>query len=180
MADARFFDRHGPFRLRDILACSELEGFAATNLDREFDDVGPLDTAEPGGVSFLDNPKYLSALKDTRAGACFIDAAYADHCPDETIPIITATPYLAFAKTAVLFYPAEATIDVETGGANVHATATFGKMVRLGFGATVGAHADIGDGTILAENVHIGRGVVIGKNCVVHHSSTVTHSQPCS
>ena len=176
MADARFFDRLGPFMLRDILACAELDGLLDADLDRQFDEVGPLNTAEPGSVSFLDNPKYLSAFKDTRAGACFIDAANVNHCPDHTIPIITAKPYLDFAKTAVLFYPAEARIDVEAGGPNVHPTATLGKRVTLGFGATVGAHAKIGDGTIITENVHIGRGVVIGKNCVVHRSATVTHA----
>jgi UDP-3-O-[3-hydroxymyristoyl] glucosamine N-acyltransferase len=176
MADARFFDRQGPFTLRDILTCAGIEGLLDADLDRQFDEVGSLDTAEPGSVGFFDNPKHLSALKDTRAGACFIDAAHVNDCPVDTIPIITTTPYLSFSKTAVLFYPAEARMDVEAGGSNVHPTATIGKRVTLGFGTTIGAYAEIGDGTIVAENVHIGRGVVIGKNCIVHHSATVTHA----
>ena len=176
MADPRFFDRQGPFELRDILDCAELEDVLVANLDRRFDDVGPLNTAVQGSVSFLENPKYLGAFKVTQAGACFVEPAHVNHCPNDTIAIITATPYLAFARTAVLFYPAEARIDVKAGGPNVHPTATLGKRVTLGSGATIGANAKIGEGTIIAENVHIGRGVVIGKNCVVRHSATVTHA----
>jgi UDP-3-O-[3-hydroxymyristoyl] glucosamine N-acyltransferase len=178
MADPRFFDRQGPFALRDILARTELAGIPDVALDRQFTDVGALESAEPESVSFLDNPKYLSAFKDTRAGACFVDPTHVDHCPRDTLPIITATPYLAFAQTAALFYPGDANIDVDVDveGPNVHSTAKLGKKVTVGPSATIGAHAEIGEGTTVAGNVHIGRGVVIGKNCILHHSATVTHA----
>ena len=40
MADARFFDRQGPFTLRDILTCAGIEGLLDADLDRQFDEVG--------------------------------------------------------------------------------------------------------------------------------------------
>jgi UDP-3-O-[3-hydroxymyristoyl] glucosamine N-acyltransferase len=176
MADPRFFDRQGPFALRDILANTNLEGGPEAVLDRQFADVGPLDSAEPEFVSFLDNPKYLNEFRATRAGACFVDPAHVDQCPDDTVPIITPTPYLAFAQAAALFYPGEANTDVATDGPDVNPTAKLGEKVTLGPGATIGAHAEIGEGTTVGANVHIGRGVIIGESCILHHSATVTHA----
>lgn len=176
MADPRFFDRQGPFSLRDILARAELEGVPDAALDRQFGDVGPLESAGPESVSFLDNPKYLNAFKETRAGACFVDASLVEQCPHDTLPIITAAPYLSFARVAAQFFPGEANIDVDAESLAVHPTAKLGKSVILGPGATIGAHAEIGEGTTVAGNVQIGRGVVIGKNCNIHHSATVTHA----
>jgi len=176
MADPRFFDRQGPFALGDILARTEFRGVPDASLDRQFDDVAPLENASASNISFLDNPKYLSAFKETRAGACFVDPAQAEHCPSDTLPIVTAAPYLAFAQSAALFYPGETTSEVDVDDPNVYPTAKLGKNVKVSQGATIGAHAEVGEGTTVASNVHIGRGVVIGRNCTLRNSATVTHA----
>jgi len=176
MADPRFFDRQGPFALRDILAHVKLDGISEAKADRQFSDVGALDIAGPNDVAFLDNPKYLDAFKSTRAGACFVDPKYVDRCPEGTIPIRTVTPYLAFAQTAALFYPAESTMEDQAHDLGVHPTATIAADCILGAGVSVDANAEIGAGTAIAGNVHIGRGVVIGEQCTIHHAATITHA----
>lgn len=176
MADPRFFDRQGPFALRDILASVDVENPSGGSADRQFQDVAPLATAGPTDVSFLDNPKYLEAFKATRAGACFVDPAHAEHCPKETVPLATATPYLAFARTAGIFYPTESILTVDADGPTVHPTAEVADGCAIAPGASIGPGAEIGEGSVIGPNVAIGRGVVIGKHCTIHHAATITHA----
>ena len=58
MADPRFFDRAGPFTLESLAALSGARLLHPQGGARLFRDVGPLDTAGPEDVSFLENRKY--------------------------------------------------------------------------------------------------------------------------
>ena len=61
----------------------------------------------PDDVSFLDNRKYLPALKATRAGAVVLAAgAWRRRCRRGRIAIVAPAPYLGFARVAALFHPA--------------------------------------------------------------------------
>jgi len=176
MADPRFFDRQGPFVLRDILTRVGFEDAPQRGADVQFLDVAPLDTAGPEDISFLDNPKYLDAFKATRAGACFVDPAQSVHCPTATIALETSTPYRAFARAAAAFYPTESGLDVSSDAPAVHPTARVAPRCTIAPDVTIGPGAEIGEGTTIGPQVHIGRGVVIGKDCTIHHAATVTHA----
>src|SRR5262249_35590065 len=49
--------------------------------DRRIDNIAPLDAAGPRDVTFLDKPKYLDALANTRAGACLIVPRFTASAP---------------------------------------------------------------------------------------------------
>ena len=72
MADPRFFTVAGPFTVAELARRTGTQIAGAAEQDRVLRDVAPLETAEPDQLSFLDNPKYLDALRQTRAGAAFI------------------------------------------------------------------------------------------------------------
>lgn len=81
---------------------AELRG----NPDLEIQRVFPIDQAEEGDITFVSNPKYLSKLQDCRASAVIV-------VPGLDVPrdnlLITANPYLAFAKILTFLQgPAEA------------------------------------------------------------------------
>src|SRR5262245_55183031 len=100
-----FFERAGPFPLRKV---GEVAGAALSNgADPEcaISDVKPLDAAARGHVSFLDNPKYLPLLAQTRAGACLVSPKFAGQAPSTTTCLLTPEPYKGFAKVLALFYP---------------------------------------------------------------------------
>jgi UDP-3-O-[3-hydroxymyristoyl] glucosamine N-acyltransferase len=59
MADPRFFDRAGPFTLKALAALSGARLLHPQGCARLFRDVGPLETAGPEDVSFLENRKYI-------------------------------------------------------------------------------------------------------------------------
>ena len=105
MADRRFFTRKGPYRL-EFLA-SEIGVEVAMNSDTSLEifDVGPLDAAGLGNLSFLDNQKYLSAFASSAASACVVAPKYAEKAPEGMALLLSKEPYKAYARAAALFYP---------------------------------------------------------------------------
>lgn len=176
MADPRFFDNVGPFRLDDLAALTGATLSAPEQAGKMIADVAPLDRAVENHLSFIDNIKYKSQFASTRAGACFAAPALAGMAPAGTVLLLTPTPYKAYALAAQLFYPAQVKAQ---GGisarASVHPTAVIGEGVQIddfaviGQGVTIGAHSHIGacatvSHAIIGDNVRIYPGCRIGQD----------------
>jgi len=153
-------------RLRELaerLAC-RLEGDGDIEIAR----VAGIDDAGAGDLTFVANPKYLSALSTTRASAVVLrDDASTPGQPSLAI-LRAADPYLAFARAVGLFAPDSRPAP------GVHAMTAIGADVALGDAISVGAFVSVGDGssigdrTVVYPNVTIGPGVRIGADCVIH------------
>jgi len=76
--------------------------------------VAPIESAAPGELTFLSNPRYRRRLKETRAAAVIV-APDAGEFPLPTLR--AANPYLTFARAIELFHPA---VPFPTG---IHPTA---------------------------------------------------------
>ena len=144
--------------------------------------VGPLDTAAPGDLTFLDNKKYVDQLATTRASACLVASRFADKVPDGVVAIVVADPYRAFATVVGRFYPAALKLEGAWGEANgvsaaahVHPTARLEPGVVIEPGAVIGAHAEIGTGTVIGAAAVIGHDVRIGRNCHIAPQVTLIH-----
>ncbi|MDR0781626.1 MAG: UDP-3-O-(3-hydroxymyristoyl)glucosamine N-acyltransferase, partial [Pseudomonadales bacterium] len=111
----------------------------------------------PDQLSFYHHPRYLDALRATRAGAVILDPAQASATSGAVL--FAAQPYLAFARASALFARPRA----QTLG--IHPSATLDPSVVLGADVSVGPHAVIGSGTVLGQGVCIGAGCVIGRDC---------------
>jgi len=153
------------------------------------DSVGSLAHAGPNAVTFLANPKYVSQLKDTRAGAVILDAKSAAASP---VPaLVVANPHATYARVATLLYPepplhpgihpaatvgAQAVVDPT---AEIAAQASIGRNVRVGArcfigpGCVVESDAVIGDDTRLVARVYIGRRVSLGARCIVQPGAVI-------
>jgi UDP-3-O-[3-hydroxymyristoyl] glucosamine N-acyltransferase len=92
LGDARFFRRSGPYPL--AVVTDRARGIA-DDLELLLEGVAPLQTAGPNEVSFLDNPRYASALDQTLAGAVIVRPAMAARVPTGTVAIQTTEPYAA-------------------------------------------------------------------------------------
>lgn len=142
MADPRFFTNAGPFSLSEIL---KISGASCDATDGSFEDVAPLDQAEPGHVSFLDNVKYKDQFRTTKAGAVFVDAGMAEHTPNGVLALVSDNPYKAYALTAQAFYPDQEATGNIAKTAVIHDTAKIGKNCTIEDCAVIGAHVEIGD-----------------------------------
>lgn len=175
MPDPRFFDRAGPFRLADLAERIGAQPGPGIDAGQMLHDVAPLETAGPGDLSFIDNVRYLSALSESRAGAVLVAPKFAERLPPGVAALISARPYLAYARAAQLFYPAP------TPAPGIHPSAVIDPTARLGKGVSVAAYvvieaeAEIGDETAIGPGSVIGRRVKIGRSSRIGPQVTLSH-----
>jgi UDP-3-O-[3-hydroxymyristoyl] glucosamine N-acyltransferase len=151
--------------LADTLGAT-LHGDPSASITR----VSGIETASPGDLAFVANPKYASLARTTQATAVLVG-------PD--FPEITAAtlrlknPYLAFARAIELFY------QPPTYAPGIHPTAAIAPTAHIGANAHIGAYAVIGDHVILGDNATILPHVVlyphaeVGDNFFAHAHAIV-------
>ncbi|WMW82441.1 UDP-3-O-(3-hydroxymyristoyl)glucosamine N-acyltransferase [Undibacterium cyanobacteriorum] len=157
--------------------------------------IAPLSDASENHITFLSNPKFRSQATASKAVALILSEA--DHqAIGETyagVRIISANPYVYFAKLAQYFYALNADRDlpgihpsawvspdasvaataVIGAQASIEAGAIIGEHVVIGAGVSVGKRVTIGDQTRIHANVSIYHDCVIGDRCVIHAGAVI-------
>ncbi|MCH9813587.1 MAG: UDP-3-O-(3-hydroxymyristoyl)glucosamine N-acyltransferase [Epsilonproteobacteria bacterium] len=144
--------------------------------------INTLVDAKKDEISFLDNKKYIDALKETSAGAVFIKEEFVSILPDGVEAIVCENPYLSMAYASRFF--AKALIR-ESGESHIASTAIIQKHVYLGSGVSIGENVTILSGAYIGDDVSIGEGSTIypnvtvyndskiGRNCTIHAGSVI-------
>lgn len=163
----------------------ELRGDPALSVDS----VAGLSQAGPRSITFLANPKYVSQLKESRAGAVILDAksAVTSHLP----MLVAANPHATYARIATLLHPdpplspgvhSTAAVAID---AHVDPTSEIGPQACIGAGARIGARCFIGPGTVIERGatigddarfvakVFVGWNVTVGARCIFHPGAVV-------
>ena len=78
---AGFFERAGPFTLRQIAEHVGATLVHDSDGARSIEDVRPLRTAGPSHLAFFDNRRYAEQLTATDAGACIVSGDDARRVP---------------------------------------------------------------------------------------------------
>jgi UDP-3-O-[3-hydroxymyristoyl] glucosamine N-acyltransferase len=151
--------------LAALLGC-ELHGDGGVEIAR----VAPIESAGPGELTFVANPRYLKFLADCRASAVIL----APDAPATPLPSLrTADPYLAFSRAVEHFHVPLA------WPAGVHPTAQIAASAAIGPEASIGAYAVIGERVRIGASARIGAHVVvyddvaIGDRFTAHAHATV-------
>jgi UDP-3-O-[3-hydroxymyristoyl] glucosamine N-acyltransferase len=163
VAEARFFEKAGPFTLSQIaeaLGCAVHP--ADADLSKPITDIGTLDGGGAECLGFLANRSYLSALPESGLGAVVLEEAYADRLSPGTVGLISRRPYYDFGRAAQMIYPEPVPAPRIHPAAAIDPTARVGEGVRIDAGAVVEANAVIADGAWIAANAVIDHGVTIG------------------
>jgi UDP-3-O-[3-hydroxymyristoyl] glucosamine N-acyltransferase len=176
-----FFDRAGPFPLRQI---AEHVGAALVHADdaaRHIEDVRPLSTAGRSHLAFFDNRRYAEQLTATDAGACIVSGDDVRRVPPHAAALTTPTPYVAFAKALQLFYAdamrsKAAAEKADAARGLVHPSARIDAGAIIEPGAVIGREAVIGSGTTVAAGAVVGYRVVLGRDCYIGAGATLTHA----
>ncbi|MFC0218412.1 UDP-3-O-(3-hydroxymyristoyl)glucosamine N-acyltransferase [Pseudochelatococcus lubricantis] len=182
MSNPVFFPGGASVSLDDIAALAGISLPEGADGSRTFATVAPLETAGPGDLAYMDNPRYGDALAATAAGACLVSQRYADRVPAGTVALITREPYRVFAQVLARLYPAAVrpqALFSATGvspGAVVHPDARLESGVAVDPGAVIGAGAEIGSGTLIGANAVIGTGVRIGRDCAIGAGAVLSHT----
>jgi len=171
MAEPRFFDNRGPFRLAELCARAGLDS-PSDDSDALVYDVAGLMQAGPAHLSFFDSGRAKHEFEGTKAGWCLVKKRPADGShPQSTVLIPAPSIGRAFAAIASTFYPDHGQVIVQTDA--IHPTATLAEGIELGYGAVIGPGVDIGEKTRIGAGSTIGRGVTIGRNCIIGARVTI-------
>jgi len=150
--------------------------------------IAPIEQAQADSITFLANPKYRSKLASASAGCVIVSEALKDEAVARGAAIVTADPYLYFARLTQWWArrfrpPAPAAIhasavidpsavigeDVSIGPlAVVEADVVLGPGAGIGPHCVVGLGTRIGAGTRLAAHVTVGFDCHIGERCIFH------------
>ena len=148
--------------LRDLaqrLGCP-VHGDAAVEVHR----VAGIEEAGPGDLTFLANAKYGPFLSTTRATAAILAPEV-----DTALPrIVSANPYLTYARAAALLHPSTRPAAGVHPSAQVDPTASLGPEVHVGPLAVVGARSHVGARTVLHAHAVLYEDVAVGSDCVLH------------
>lgn len=173
------------FTPRRAIAGSEIAqiaGLTCPGVDFTISAVSSLEQACADDLCYMDNRKYLGALKSTKARACLVSPRFSEFVPVETFQFVTPDPYRIYSQVLALLYPSAAS-PISTFGmvgvsekATVHESARLGHGVTIDPGALIGPNAQIGDLSCIGPNAVIGPGVVIGCSCSIGAGSVITHA----
>lgn len=164
-----------------------LGGKIIGDADRKVSDVGAIETAREGQLSFLCDAKYLPQLTRTNASVVLMTESISFE--GETNATIITVENARAAMGQLLSLVAQAINPAKQGieqpsfiseGVNipedayVGAFAYIGKNVTIGKGVQIyphtyiGDNVRIGDNTILYSGVKIYYNCVVGKDCILH------------
>jgi len=153
------------------------------------DSVAGLSQAGPRSIAFLANPKYVSQLEATRAGAVVLDAKSAANARVATL--VAANPHATYARIATLLHPdpplnpgIHPTAAV-AADSHIDPSSEIGPQVCIGAGARIGARCYVGPGTVIERGatigddarfvakVFVGWNVKIGARCIFHPGAVI-------
>jgi UDP-3-O-[3-hydroxymyristoyl] glucosamine N-acyltransferase len=157
--------------------------------DQHIVGLNTLAAAGPDQLAFLANPAYIPQLKDCRAGAVILGQAQAERFGGNAL--ISANPYVSWARVAALLHPAQSRPPGRHPSAVVAAdcriadSASIGPQVSIGAGCTIGERAVIGPGCVLepgctigadtrlVARVFVGQGCQLGERVLVHPGAVI-------
>lgn len=150
---------------------SRLGGRVAGDPQTVIRQVGSLDRAGEGQITFLSGRKHSAKLAETRAAAVILAAE------NETLTrlprIVCDAPYAYFAKVSQLFNPVFTQAPGVHPSAVVSEKARLGKGVSIGAGCVVGEGVTIGEGSCLYPRVVVYPGCTLGKRVIVHSGAVI-------
>ncbi|MCS6874032.1 MAG: UDP-3-O-(3-hydroxymyristoyl)glucosamine N-acyltransferase [Pyrinomonadaceae bacterium] len=160
--------------------------------DPEMEIIGAagLNTAQPGEITFLANPKYTSQVSKTQASAIFLNRN--EQIERSDIAILRASdPYLAYTRALRLFHPEKPIQPSVHPSAVIDPSAKISKSVEIMANVVIGKNCEIeenvkifpnvtiyddvkiGANTVIHSGVSIREGTKIGKNCVIQNNATI-------
>jgi UDP-3-O-[3-hydroxymyristoyl] glucosamine N-acyltransferase len=145
---------------------SRLGGRVAGDPETPIRQVGSLEQAGAGQITFFNAKKLQAKLDNTRAAAVIL--APENEKLTRLPRIVADNPYAYFARVSQLFNPLVVQAKGVHPSAVVAPSAKLGKDVSIGAGCVIGDDVVIGEGSCLYPRVVIYPGCVLGKRVVMH------------
>ena len=167
--------------LADIAAGTDCRLADETQSSVKIVSVRPIEAAETGSLTFIDNPKYADALTSTKATAVICADRYLEAVPEGVVPLVSSQPYKSFARAMGMIFPSAMRPQpmIASGispGAAIHPTAELEDDVTVEHGAVIGPGARLGRGALIGPNAIVGPNVQIGRDSSICAGANVIHA----
>lgn len=156
----QFFEQKMEYAtLENIVYLTKSEIIGDYDTARKIYKVSTLKKATESDISFLTNKKYVEDLKNTKAGAVFVEKSMVDKVPHGTIALIHENPHFAYMLCLQAMYKVPV-FEINAG---------LSRKAHIAWSAKIGKHVEIQDGAYIDKNV------VIGKNCKICAGAAIYH-----
>ena len=176
MASNQFFDKKGPFPLKEIIKKINCSANFSTPTNIKIKGIENLSNATKNDLTFLNSSKYKDVSYKTKAAACITTSSFSKFLPEQCIKLNVKNILLAVTQISKMFYP-NADVDypdlslfeaskIKKKYPQVH----FGKNVLIGKNVKIGKNTFIGSNSIVESNVEIGKDCLIGSLVIIKNS----------
>jgi UDP-3-O-[3-hydroxymyristoyl] glucosamine N-acyltransferase len=138
--------------------------------DAEITGLNGIENAGPEEITFVANPKYAAAARETRAAAVIVAR---DFPAISTATLRVEDPYLGFARALELFHEQTEYARGVHSTAVIHRTAKIGKNAHIGPYVVIDENVEVGANAVLLAHVVVYRGAKIGNNFFAHSHAVV-------
>ena len=160
----QFFEKKMDYgRLEDIVFLTKSEVIGDYDADKKIYSVATLKNAKENDISFLTNSKYIDDLKNTKAGAVFVEKKMTDKVPQGTVALINENPHFAYMLCLEAMY--NVPVFERRGGIS--------RKAHIAWSAKIGKNVEIQDGAYIDKNVVIGDNCKICANAVIYHDCKI-------
>ena len=173
MSTNQFFEKKGPFPLKEIAKIIGCTGDILKNNNFEINSLESLDNASSNDMTFLNSIKYQNLSLKTKAAACITTSNLSKFLPEKCIKLNVKNVHLAVTQVSKMFYP-KADLDYPDLNLvnsdkikNIYPGVVFGNNVLIGKNVQIGNNTFIGSNSIIESNVQIGKNCIIGCNVVI-------------
>ena len=130
--------------------------------------VAALEDATPDDATFFSNPKYLPALRKSKAGVALVPDDFTEPLPDVGAVIAVPNPSLAFTSVVAALQP-----PVPPPAAGIHPTAVVSPTAQIGRDVSIQPYAVIEAGAVLGDRVCLGAHSFVGRESRIGDESFV-------
>lgn len=127
-----------------------------------------IEEGEPGGISFLANPKYTHYIYETKASVVLVRRDFVAEHPIEATLIRVDNPYMAMAQLLRTFNEANQPGKGRSRKASVSRKTRLGKDCYIGDFAVISKGCTIGNNVKIYPQVYLGNNVSIGDNTILY------------
>ncbi len=135
-----------------------------------------IEEGQPGTITFLANPKYVSYIYDTKASIVLVSN---DFVPERDVTATMICVDNVYAALSILMSQFNSGISILDGVATtavIDPTAIIGENVRIDDHVIIKKNAKVGKNTIIFGQVFIGDNVKIGDNVTLYPGVKVYHN----
>lgn len=152
-----------------------VNGEISGNAEIEITNVGKIEFAGQGDITFIANPVYEKFYNSTKAGAIVVSKRFKPPAKKDVSLVVVDDPYLAFLDILEHFSPKTELQEIGIAGSAVitESTEISKEEVRIGANCFIGEKCRIGKGVRILPNTVILAGSEIGDDVLIYPNVTV-------